>query len=350
MTGERPDRDAADGRGWLRDLRDLADQPASPLTEATRLHDLAARRDPGGRRDGDAPTSRDGPITTRETPDAGDASASPLVDAIRRATSLDGLTLAGQPTDHRYGRVVGVRATADGRTYDLDLRLFRCPDDDAFRDAIADQFERWRAVSDLDGVVPVVDAAGDPRPWTCTAPVGDSLAERDLGSLSTRLRHARSLTRTLAAVHDRGVVHAGLDPAHVVFAAGTETPQLDNVGLTDVYRRYADPATVLDPRYAPPEYFDDRYGVADRTTDVYGLGALLYRLLTGDAPFKGAPEAVREAVLTESVPAPSAVADVPDAVDDIVARATATDKFDRYDSAAALHADVRDLCHWLLDE
>lgn len=344
MTGDGPDSepatdDAPDG-SWVGDLQNLRDRPTSPLAEASRLHDLTARRNTDRtHKSDDTPTA-----TTDHS-----SSSSPLIDAICRIASFDQLTLTDSPTDHRYGRVVGVRATVDGRPYDLDLRLFRRPDDDsqAFRQALADQFDRWATVSDLDGVVPIVEGAYQPRPWTCTAPVDTSLAECSFETLATRLGHARSLAETLAAVHDRGIVHAGLDPAHVVFAAGTDTPQLDSVGLTDVYRRYGDPAMVFDPRYAPPEYFDDRYGVVDRTTDVYGLGAVLYRLFTGEAPYDGSPTEIRECVLTEPFPRPSATADVPDAVDDVVARATATDKFDRYQSVAALLDDVRTLCRLL---
>jgi hypothetical protein len=53
---------------------------------------------------------------------------------------------------------------------------------------------------------------------------------------------------------------------------------------------------------------------------------------------------VREAVLTEPFPAPSAVADVPERVDDVIARATATDAFDRYRSARGLHEDLQAVC------
>jgi hypothetical protein len=348
---EDPDHDGAppaERTPWRRDRHELAARSDSPLAEATRLHDIAIRR-------ANDPVPADSPVSVpprRERRDRRADPASPLLRAIRDAAALDGLELSGSPTDHRYGRVVDVRASADGRRYDLALRLFRRPADDGpdFREALAAQFDRWAALSDIDGVVPVVDAATDPRPWTCTAPAGDALADCSFTSLSARLRHARALTGTLAAVHDRGAVHAGLDPAHVVYPPGTDRPQLDGVGLLDVYRRYADPADYLDPRYAPPELFDDRYGVVDRVTDVYGLGAVLYRIFTGQAPYDGTPAEIREAVLTEPFPRPSAVADVPAAIDDVVARATATDKFDRYGSVAALDADVRDCCRRVLDE
>jgi len=348
MTRDGWERDSATaGRPgtWVDELRETTPEATSPLTEASRLGDLASRRSVD-----ESPTSH-APDTGRERATDED-SRSPLVTALCRAADFDDLELTGSPTDHRYGRVVAARARVDGRSYDLQLRLFRRPEDgDAeFVAALADQLDRWSAVADLDGVVPVLDSGGDPRPWTCTAPAGATLADGVPTALSTALRTARWLSATLAAVHDRGVCHTGLDPTHVVSVPGTERPLLDSVGLLDVYRRYTDPASALDPRYAPPEYFDDRYGVADRTTDVYGLGAILYYLFTGEHPYGGSLADVRESVLTEPFPRPSAVADVPDGVDDIVSRATETDAFDRYTSARGLHEDLQELCLWLLDE
>jgi len=339
MTG---DRDPAT-TSWVDELREHPTEPTSPLAEASRLGDIATRRTV------DRVRQSTRSVTETASPSAED-SASPLVAALCRVASFDDLALDGSPTDHRYGRVVPARARADGRTYDVQLRLFRQPETDEFGPELADQLDRWAAVGDLDGVVPVLDSSVDPRPWSCTAPVGSTLADCAPGTLTDALRTARWLSATLAAVHDRGVCHTGLDPTHVVSVPGTERPLLDSVGLLDVYRRYADPASALDPRYAPPEYFDDRYGVADRTTDVYGLGAVLYYVFTGEHPYDGSLADVRESVLTDPFPRPSGVTDVPEAVDDLVARATATDKFERYRSARELHEAVQDVCLWLLDE
>lgn len=341
MTEDRDAAAAADRPGaWHRDLQTLSDRDTSPLTEATRLRDLAERR-PRGRPGTDPRPSSGGPSGT----------ASPLVESIRRAADFDDLRLEGSPADYRYGRAVGVRARVDGRACDLQLRLLRRPDDgEPFRDALLDQLDRWAAVSDLDGVVPLLDGSGRPRPWACTAPVETTLADHPPETLADALRTARSLSGTLASLHDRGVLHTGLDPSHVVAPPGDD-PLLDSVGLFDVYRRYGDPANALALPYAPPEYFDDRYGIADRATDVYGLGAVLFYLFTGRPPYDGSAAAIREAVLTEPFPRPSAVADfAPEAIDDVVARATAVDPFDRYRSVAALSADVEEICLELLGE
>lgn len=375
MTGDDRERrwsaDAApDGDSWVRALDDaFGNGPGpSPPADVSRLRHLrarraASRRDDGGTADdasdtpvGNDPTDGGRPSVTSSDrtglPRTAMQTSSPLVETIERTASVDDLTLVGRPGEHRYGRVVGARVAVAGSTYDLTLRLFRRPDENrsAFAQALATQLGRWADAADVDGVVPVPDAASQPRPWALAPAVGETLADRTARPMDDAVRTARSLAETVAALHDRGVVHAGIDPKNVVFAPDSQIPRLDNVGLLDVYRRYADPATALDPRYAPPEYFDDRYGVVDRATDVYGLGAVLFRLLTGRPPYDGSAADVRQGVLSESFPRPSSVApDVPSVLDDVVERATAVDSFDRYETAAALHADLDALCIQLLD-
>jgi hypothetical protein len=349
MTGDRRDREpATDSPGtgsWVSDLRDLERRDDS-FSGSPRLRDLAARKTgtPDRARNHDSTPPEETPQTPdRDSSRTSPATGSSLVTAIRHVSDFEEVTPVGSADERRYGRVVDARVTLDGRTYDLDLRLFRRPDQSGFDEALADQIDRWAAASDRSGVVPVLDGAGDPRPWSCTASITRSLADRSRLSPDAAVDEATALARTLDRLHDSGIVHAGIDPGHVVYPAGSDRPQFDNVGLPDVYRRYTDPATILDPRYAPPEYFDDRYGVIDRTTDVYALGAVLYRLFTGRAPYRGSPAEIRESVLTDPFPRPSAVADVPEAVDGVIRRATATDKFDRYPSATALAEAVRGL-------
>ena len=303
------------------------------------------------------PGSVPSPPGSGDSPAQSDRSPSPLLDAIRREADVADVRIVGQPADHAYGRTVEVALHTGGERRWGSLRLFRRPttdEEEEFESALGGQLERWADASDVPGVVPVLDAAASPRPWTCTAPLGTDLRGFERRSLPGTLRDARHLARTLVALHERGVVHAGLDPDTVVYhtdpASGVARPRLDLPGLVDVYRRYADPARFLDPRYAAPEYFDSTLGVVDRTTDVYGFGAVLFGLLTGRPPYVGTPTTVRDAVLDESVPVPSAFdPKVPESVDDLVVRAMQPAPFDRFETADALLGAVEEVCRRYLE-
>ena len=177
-------------------------------------------------------------------------------------------------------------------------------------------------------------------PWTAY-PTGVGV-----GQFGTIYDQAVALADALGHCHRHGAVHGGLDPKSVVYPGdgltGLDEPILDNPGLMGVFRRYFEPADYLDPRFAAPEYFDDDFGAVDTATDVYGLGAVCYFLLTGRPPFDGSYGAVRRGVLSESPDAPSSVVDAaPADADSVLAKALAKRKLKRYDSVEAFAADLR---------
>jgi serine/threonine protein kinase len=109
-----------------------------------------------------------------------------------------------------------------------------------------------------------------------------------------------SLARTIQVVHDHGLVHGNLEPANVLLEADG-TPRIAEVGLVNqpgrASARPADEVTgtmswrissrhlpdfVGNLRYLAPEVI---YSDTGPYSDVYGLGAILYHLLTGRPPF-----------------------------------------------------------------
>jgi hypothetical protein len=274
-----------------------------------------------------------------------------ILDAARPFETVAHL---GPALDRRLGTIRRARAVEDGTTHRVDVRALARPADagDDFDTSLGAQLERWTAVDDIEGVVSVFDSGEGDRPWVVTASVGSTVWNRE-DSLGLSLFHACRLTGALAALHDRGIVHAGIDPGNVVYPITGDddrpAPAFHNVGLVDVYRRHTDPARVLDPRYAAPEFFDQSYGIVDRTTDIYQLGAVLGTLLTGEPPVDGTPTEIREAVLDgERSSVAAQDSRLPGELDEILGRATATDSFERYDTAHDFHRDLTALCERLL--
>ena len=112
---------------------------------------------------------------------------------------------------------------------------------------------------------------------------GRTLAERlDLGPLAVReaLRIAREGARGLAHAHAHGVVHRDLKPANVFLCEDGQVKLLD-FGLAHALgRRRAGGGT---PSYMAPEQW--KGAPEDERTDVFALGVVIHRCLTGELPF-----------------------------------------------------------------
>ena len=264
---------------------------------------------------------------------------------------FDDLAVMAQRHRGRYADAYRTRADLDGEELAVGLLLFREPDEDVagYVDALDEALGRWHRVDGIEGVRTLYDWGNEPRPWALVEYAAEDLGDQGRHPSDAALWNAKHLATSLTHVHEHGVVHAGVDPGNVSYygnlldADERQTPMFTNVCLLSVVRQYFDPTTRLDPRYAAPEYFDRRFGRIDHASDIYGLGAVCYHLFTGRPPYHGDYASVREAVLSPTPPAPSAVADVPDGVDEIVGKAMGTEKLHRYESVSHMAADLRAL-------
>lgn len=146
----------------------------------------------------------------------------------------------------------------------------------------------------------------------------------------------------LDAIHAAGLVHRDVKPANVLLSeAGSE----DHAYITDfgVARNVATESGLTQTGrfvgtldYVAPEQISG--GAVDARADVYALGCLLFKLLTGDVPFPRDTEAARlYAHLNDPPPAPSLHATaVSMALDDVVIRAMSKQPDDRFPSAGDL--------------
>lgn len=348
----RPTVDAGGGEAAGPNSRDStadrADRPAAGATES-------GTDDPDAGEGASEAEGADGGRSSSDSAASGRLAGRPaVISSITTRSRFDRLDVLASRTHGRYAEEYRALADRDGDQAAIALRILDRPDDlgdrPAFEERIREHLERWASVDDHAAVAPVLDWDVEPRPWLATEVAGEPLAAHGEVTAGYALAIARSLADAVAHLHRNDVVHGGIDPGNVRLPEGVlaradgEPPVLDNLGMVPGFRYHVDPATVLDARYAPPEYYDRRFGSIDPATDVYGLGAVVFRLFAGRAPYEGSVAAVREAVTGEATPVPGDVAEgVSAAIDDVVARAMATDKLRRYESVDLLRNELHSL-------
>ncbi len=150
--------------------------------------------------------------------------------------------------------------------------------------------------------------------------------------------------------HQRGVIHRDLKPSNVLWDE-VRGPVVTDFGLAKDLRA-ADDLTLTEqvmgtPAFMAPEQAHRRFGEVSPRTDVYGLGATLFALLTGQGPYAtGSIGEILQLLAGDGpLPDPREVKpETPSPLADICSRALARYPAERYDSAAAL---AEDLNRWL---
>ena len=167
--------------------------------------------------------------------------------------------------------------------------------------------------------------------------VGDLIGSESPLDPGRVARIGMSAAQALAHAHSRGVVHRDVAPGNLMVTAGDEVKVLD-FGIARAARGSARPGsgtTRGTVAYVAPEQLSGH--TPDHRADIYGLGAVLYELATGRAPFTGATaEEVAERARTEIPIAPGVLAGVPASLSDAIQRCLAKDPADRPSDAGTL--------------
>jgi PAS domain S-box-containing protein len=192
--------------------------------------------------------------------------------------------------------------------------------------------ERGRTLLVLD------DPGGEPLEWL----LGSPMEPRAFLGL------AESIATALAKVHQQGLIHKDLRPVHVLVDRASGEVRLTGFGIASGVPREeaaAEPPEAIAGTlaYMAPEQTGRMSRSVDSRSDLYALGVMLYRMLTGELPFTAADpmELVHCHIARRPVPPGERAPGVPPAISAIVMKLLAKTAEDRYQTAAGVAADLR---------
>jgi eukaryotic-like serine/threonine-protein kinase len=207
------------------------------------------------------------------------------------------------------------------------------------------------ALLDHAGIVPVYEVGehDSQKFFSMKLVQGGNLAEQLRTFTANPRAVATLLAETAEAVHHahmRGILHRDLKPANILVDAEGH-PHVTDFGLAKLIESdvelTASGAIMGTPSYMSPEQAAGRRGTITTATDVYGLGAILYALLAGKAPF--ADDSVVDTLQAVKERPPVSPRhlnpDVPRDLETICLKCLEKDPRRRYTSAQALADDLR---------
>ncbi len=192
-----------------------------------------------------------------------------------------------------------------------------------------------------------VSSAPDGRPYI----VAELLRGEELGNHLDRVgkmtahgaaRVVRQVCAALGAAHAAGIVHRDVKPENVFLSGEGAHVKVLDFGISKVGENkdgLTKTGTVMGtPDYMAPE--QARGDKVDARADIYAVGAILFRALTGRKPFEGLdPMATLTAVLTQEPPRPSEInPEVPLALELVIQKAMAKNPAERFQTMAELDA------------
>jgi TRAP transporter TAXI family solute receptor len=251
-------------------------------------------------------------------------------------------------TDTRLGRTVALKILAPG------LAIYP-----GFRS----RFEREaRTISQLEHhhICPLYDVGEQDGTAYLVMPYleGETLAqrlERGAMPIETALATAAQTADALDAAHMAGIIHRDLKPANIFLTksgvklldfglATSMTSHLPSVIDAAGSLSLTVPGTILGTlSYMAPEQLEGKH--ADRRTDIFALGAVLYEMATGRRAFDAGSQAAVIAAILDSDPPPISTLcrDAPLPLDQVVRKCLAKDPDERWQSARNLADELKSI-------
>ena len=180
----------------------------------------------------------------------------------------------------------------------------------------------------------------------------DEVVRREPIPIRRTVELIAKVARTVHYAHEHGILHRDIKPGNILLDRQGE-PHLTDFGLARLVEAESTVTATLDvlgtPSYMAPEQAAGRTAKVSKAIDVYGLGAVLYQLLTGNPPFAGGTTYETIKLLLDSEPRQPRLLNpkIDRELSTICLKCLEKDPQRRYSSALAL---AEDLEHWLKHE
>ena len=180
----------------------------------------------------------------------------------------------------------------------------------------------------------------------------DEVTRREPMPIRRAVELIAKVARTVHYAHEHGILHRDIKPGNILLDVKGE-PHLTDFGLARLVESESSVTHTLDilgtPSYMAPEQAVGNNAAVSNATDVYGIGAVLYQLLTGHPPFAGGTtyETIKLLEDTEPRPPRSLNPKIDRDLSTICLKCLEKDPKRRYSSALAL---AEDLERWLKHE
>jgi serine/threonine-protein kinase len=180
----------------------------------------------------------------------------------------------------------------------------------------------------------------------------DEVVKREPMLIRGAVELIAKVARTVHYAHEHGILHRDIKPGNILLDKDGE-PHLTDFGLARLLDTQSSVTRTIDvlgtPSYMAPEQAAGETAKLSKATDAYGLGAVLYQLLTGQPPFAGGTTYETIRLLRDTEPRQPRVLNpkVDRDLSTICVKCLEKDPQRRYSSALAL---AEDLDHWLKHE
>src|SRR5256884_1248629 len=180
----------------------------------------------------------------------------------------------------------------------------------------------------------------------------DEVVKQTPMSIRQAVELITKVARTVHYAHEHGILHRDIKPGNILLDQKGE-PHLTDFGLARLVESESTVTRTMEvlgtPSYMAPEQAVGNNAAISSVTDVYGLGAVLYQLLTGQPPFAGGTTYETIKLLLDTEPRPPRLLNpkIDRDLSTICLKCLEKDPKRRYPSALAL---AEDLERWLKHE